>query len=138
VYTAKARQAYGKDTPIIIGGLEASLRRLSHYDYWSDKVRKPIILDAKADLLAYGMGERQILEIVHRLDRGEPVSQLTDIKGTVYVANPNTFEIQAEPTVTLPSMKKSVNGTNSPIYRLKRGKRRMQKHLACRCNKRTL
>lgn len=103
VYTTKARQAYGKDTPIIIGGLEASLRRLSHYDYWSDKVRKPIILDAKADLLAYGMGERQILEIVHRLDRGEPVSQLTDIKGTVYVANPNTFEIQAEPTVTLPS-----------------------------------
>lgn len=81
-YTTRARQAFGKDVPIIIGGLEASLRRFSHYDFWNNKVRKPIILDAKADILTYGMGELQTLEIVKRLDRGESLSTMVDIKGT--------------------------------------------------------
>jgi len=103
VYTAKAREAYGKDIPIIIGGLEASLRRFSHYDYWTDKVRKPIILDAKADLLVYGMGERQLLEITHRLDGGESIKDLTDIPGTVYATNPLSFNKDNFPTVELPS-----------------------------------
>jgi len=105
VYTAKAREAYGKDVPIIVGGLEASLRRLSHYDYWSDKVRKPIILDAKADLLVYGMGERQTLEIVDRLAKGESIQTMTDIKGTVYATSCSRFEELKEklPTVVLPS-----------------------------------
>ncbi|MCL1817670.1 MAG: YgiQ family radical SAM protein, partial [Spirochaetaceae bacterium] len=65
VYSVRAREAY-KGVPIILGGLEASLRRLSHYDYWDDKVRRSLLLDAKADLLVYGMGERQIREIARR------------------------------------------------------------------------
>ncbi len=139
VYTAKARQAYGKDTPIIIGGgLESSLRRLSHYDYWSDKVRKPIILDAKADLLVYGMGERQTLEIVRRLDEGgEPISQLRDIKGTVYWANPNTFEVEAEPTSILPSyeeVSERDKQSNTPTEAGK--KKHTPRHLECRCSRR--
>ncbi len=83
VYSNLARQAFGK-IPIIIGGIEASLRRLAHYDYWQDLVRKPIILDAKADLLVYGMGELQSLEIVERLSRGESIESLHDIQGTCY------------------------------------------------------
>jgi uncharacterized radical SAM protein YgiQ len=104
-YASRARQAYGKDVPLVIGGLEASLRRLSHYDFWSDKVRKPIILDAKADLLVYGMGELQTLEIVRRLDAGEPASQLTDIRGTVFATSAKTWEegTGRYPTVHLPS-----------------------------------
>ena len=102
VYTALAKQAYGSDIPIIIGGLEASLRRLSHYDYWSDKVRKPIILDAKADLLVYGMGERQTVEIVKRLDAGQTIKELTDIPGTVHVLNKKSYE-QLPDTLQIPS-----------------------------------
>lgn len=82
-YCTRAKQAYGKNIPLIIGGLEASLRRTSHYDCWSDTVRRPILLDSKADILVYGMGELQTQEIVSRLDAGEPVSALTDIRGTV-------------------------------------------------------
>ncbi len=86
VYAQRCREAY-KDTPLIIGGIEASLRRIAHYDYWSDKVRRSIVLDAKADLLVYGNGERQIVEIAHRLAHGEDVKTLTDIRGTAYVCN---------------------------------------------------
>lgn len=81
-YTARARQAFGKETPIIIGGLEASLRRFAQYDFWSDKVRRSILLDAKADLLVYGMGELQTLEILSRLRKGTPIGEITDIPGT--------------------------------------------------------
>lgn len=81
-YTMRARQAFGKETPIIIGGLEASLRRFAHYDFWSDKVRRSMLLDAKADLLVYGMGELQTLEILRRLKSGESIGELTDIPGT--------------------------------------------------------
>ncbi len=83
VYSHRCREAF-KDVPIIIGGIEASLRRIAHYDYWSDTVRKSVLLDAKADLLVYGNAERQIVEIAHRLAGGEPVSQLTGIRGTVH------------------------------------------------------
>ncbi len=82
-YTNLCRQAFGK-IPVIIGGIEASLRRFAHYDFWQDIVRKSILLDSKADLLVYGMGELQILEIASRLNNGEDVSSLTDIPGTVY------------------------------------------------------
>jgi len=82
-YCQRAREAFG-GVPVIAGGVEASLRRLAHYDYWSDKVRRSIILDAKADLVVYGMGERALLEIVRRLDAGEPVSRLRDVRGVVY------------------------------------------------------
>lgn len=83
VYTNLARQAFGK-LPIIIGGLEASLRRLAHYDYWQDLVKKSILLDSKADILIYGMGEHQTLEIAKRLSEGIPVSEMRDIQGTCY------------------------------------------------------
>ncbi|MCC7258355.1 MAG: YgiQ family radical SAM protein [Gammaproteobacteria bacterium] len=81
VYAQRVREAYG-DVPIVIGGIEASLRRIAHFDYWSEKVRRSILLDAKADLLVFGNGERQLAEIAHRLDRGESIVDLTDIRGT--------------------------------------------------------
>jgi uncharacterized radical SAM protein YgiQ len=84
VYAQRAREAY-RDVPIIIGGIEASLRRIAHFDYWSEKVRRSVLLDAKADLLVFGNGERQIMEIAARLEAGEPVSALTDIRGTAFV-----------------------------------------------------
>ena len=85
VYANRAREAF-PDTPIVIGGLEASLRRFAHYDYWDDAVRRSILLDAQADLLVYGMGERATREIARRLAKGEPVEQLTDIRGTAWAA----------------------------------------------------
>jgi len=84
VYAQRAREAYS-DVPIIIGGIEASLRRIAHYDYWSDKVRRSILLDAKADLLVYGNAERQVVEIAHRLAAKEPIASITDVRGTAFV-----------------------------------------------------
>jgi len=86
VYTQMCRQAY-KGVPIIIGGIEASLRRISHFDYWSEKVRRSILMDSKADLLVFGNAERQIVEISHRLGKGEDIKSLTDIRGTAYISN---------------------------------------------------
>ncbi|WP_324823274.1 YgiQ family radical SAM protein [Sinanaerobacter sp. ZZT-01] len=82
VYSNRVREAY-KDVPIIIGGLEASLRRFSHYDYWSESIRRSILLDAKADLLIYGMGERAVIEIAEALDSGIDVKDIGWIRGTV-------------------------------------------------------
>ncbi|MCI8465013.1 MAG: YgiQ family radical SAM protein [Lachnospiraceae bacterium] len=83
VYCNLIRRVY-KQTPIIIGGIEASLRRLSHYDYWSDKVKRSILMDSQADLLSYGMGERSIVEIAEALEAGLSVSEITYVAGTVY------------------------------------------------------
>lgn len=83
VYCNLIRQSY-KKAPILIGGIEASLRRLAHYDYWSDKLKRSILLDSQADLLMYGMGERSIVEIADALDSGLDVHDLTFIRGTVY------------------------------------------------------
>lgn len=90
-----------KGVPVIIGGIEASLRRLAHYDYWSEKVRRSILLDSKADLLVYGMGEKPITEIARRLAAGEPVHTITDVRGTCVFSH---GEPQLEPdrTVRLP------------------------------------
>ncbi len=85
VYSRLARQAY-PDIPIILGGLEASLRRFAHYDYWDDKVRPSILVDSQADLLVYGMGEHQILHIARRLAQGESPAQMTDLRGICYLA----------------------------------------------------
>ncbi len=82
-YCHRAREAY-KDVPVIAGGVEASLRRVAHYDYWSDKVRRSILLDSKADLVAYGMGENSILEITHRLAQGQTAKDLRDMRGVAY------------------------------------------------------
>lgn len=83
VYSNLIRQTY-KHTPIILGGIEASLRRLAHYDYWSDGMKRSVLMDSGADLISYGMGERSILEIAEALDKGFPVSSITFIPGTVY------------------------------------------------------
>src|SRR5580693_7407621 len=83
VYAQRAREAF-RDVPIVIGGIEASLRRIAHFDYWSEKVRRSVLLDAKADLLVYGNGERQICELAHRLAAGESIRDITDIRGTAF------------------------------------------------------
>lgn len=84
VYAQRLREAFG-DVPLVIGGIEASLRRIAHFDYWSEKVRRSILLDARADLLVFGNGERQIVDIAHRLAAGAAVTSLTDIRGTAFV-----------------------------------------------------
>ncbi|HXK56669.1 MAG TPA: YgiQ family radical SAM protein, partial [Gammaproteobacteria bacterium] len=81
VYAQRAREAF-KDVPVIIGGIEASLRRIAHYDYWSDKVRRSILPDAKADLLVFGNAERAVVELAHRLAAGESIAEIGDIRGT--------------------------------------------------------
>ena len=86
VYANRAREAFGPEMPIIIGSLEASLRRFAHYDYWEDKVRRSVIFDAKADLLVYGMGEYASIEIAKALKKKRPVSELRDIRGTACIA----------------------------------------------------
>jgi uncharacterized radical SAM protein YgiQ len=84
VYANRVREAF-PDLPVVIGGLEASLRRFAHYDYWEDKVRRPILLDAGADLLIYGMGEIAVREIAARLSRGEAAASIADVKGTAFI-----------------------------------------------------
>ena len=108
VYCRWVRQCY-PDIPIVLGGLEASLRRFAHYDYWDDKVRPSILLDSGADILVFGMGEQQNAEIARRLAAGEPVKSITDVRGTVtavpvreYTPRPcaecPSFEMVSEPT----------------------------------------
>ncbi|MCX7746671.1 MAG: YgiQ family radical SAM protein [Clostridia bacterium] len=87
VYANKVREAF-KDIPVIIGGIEASLRRFAHYDYWDDKVRRSILLDSKADLLIYGMGEKPVLEIAKLFSEGVPIQKMKNIRGTSYVTSP--------------------------------------------------
>lgn len=101
VYCKKIREIYG-DVPIIIGGLEASLRRFAHYDYWDDDVKPSVLFDSTADLISYGMGEKQTIEIAKRLANGENVKKITDIKGTCY----------AVPTVDTP-----LTGVECPSYK---------------------
>jgi len=112
VYSNLCRQAF-PGLPIVLGGIEASLRRIAHYDYWADEVRRSILLDAKADLLVFGMGERAAWEIAKRLDAGENVRDLTDVRGTAHVkrnrrewehiaANPSRFVGDGKPLL-LPS-----------------------------------
>ncbi|MDA8520853.1 YgiQ family radical SAM protein [Acidovorax sp. NCPPB 4044] len=84
VYSQRCREAY-KDVPIVLGGIEGSLRRIAHYDYWSDKVRRSIVVDAKCDLLLYGNAERALVEVAHRLAAREPIERITDVRGTAFV-----------------------------------------------------
>ena len=98
VYCNRIREAFG-DIPLLIGGVEASLRRFAHYDYWDDKVRRSILLDSRADILMYGMGERQIIEIADCLQSGMSVQDITYIKGTCYISK--TDDIYD--SVTIPS-----------------------------------
>jgi uncharacterized radical SAM protein YgiQ len=111
VYANRCREAY-PEVPIVLGGIEASLRRIAHYDYWSDTVRRSILLDAKADLLVFGMGERPVWEIARRLRDGETIKQLRDIRGTAFLISDDEMKAhEADPaqraadrkTVVLPS-----------------------------------
>ncbi len=103
VYSDKVHSLF-PDVPLVLGGIEASLRRFAHYDYWSDSVRHSILADAPADLLVYGMGEQQVREIAMRLDRGERADSLTDIRGTVYRIPPSRYDgTCAFPLLEVPS-----------------------------------
>jgi len=89
VYCNRVREAF-PDLPIVIGGLEASLRRFAHYDYWDDKVRRPILFDSRADMILYGMGEAAVTQLARRLSQREDISDITDIRGTGFIANDET------------------------------------------------
>lgn len=112
VYCQKIREAYGNSVTIMIGGIEASLRRLSHYDYWDNKVRRSILLDSQADILMYGMGEHQIVELAEALDSGIEAKDITFVRGTVYKTK--TLENIYEDYIELPYFKESSN--NKKVY----------------------
>ncbi len=101
VYTSRIKEAY-KDIPVLIGGIEASLRRFAHYDFWEGRLRRSILLDAKADLLVFGMGERPLLQIAERMRRGEPLSAIRDVRGTALCAA-STDELSLPDYAELPS-----------------------------------
>ncbi|NLK71609.1 MAG: YgiQ family radical SAM protein [Clostridiales bacterium] len=109
VYASKVREAY-KDVPVIIGGLEGSLRRFAHYDYWDDKIRRSILMDAKADLVIYGMGEKPIVEVADALNAGIKIKDIQWIKGTVFKSN--TLE-NIQEYVMLPSYESIVESKKS-------------------------
>ena len=101
-YCHRAREAY-KGVPVIAGGVEASLRRLAHYDYWGDNVRKSILLDAKADLVCFGMGENPIVEMAKRIDAGESVKDLRDMRGVAYTLGASEEVPTGDDTIAIPS-----------------------------------
>ena len=100
VYSQRCKEAY-PSVPLVIGSIEASLRRIAHYDYWSDKVRRSILIDSKADLLVYGNAERAIIEISHRLGRGEEINEIQDIRGTAYIRKQVPDEFVEVPSTRL-------------------------------------
>ncbi len=114
VYSNRAREAY-KNVPIVLGGLEASLRRLTHYDYWEDKLRRSILLDAKADLLVYGMGEKTVIEIAEALDAGIEAKDIGWIKGTCYKTNEPDID---EDTIVLPDYECLIQEEKSPVKKI--------------------
>lgn len=105
VYSNIVKRLY-PDCPVIIGGLEASLRRFAHYDYWDDEIKPSVLIDSKADLLIYGMGEKQIVEIADRLNNGDDISALTDIKGTSYAVDVRNTPYDG---VEVPSLENCIN-----------------------------
>ena len=121
VYSNRVREAFG-DIPIVIGGMEASLRRFAHYDYWEDKVRRSVLFDAQADILTYGMGEYATLEIAARLASGTPVSEITDVRGTCVAGKyPG---LCAYPRVEVPSFEEMVR----PWWKAREQKLHAPKH----------
>ena len=132
VYCRLVRKVYG-DIPLVIGGVESSLRRFAHYDYWSDSVMPSLLQDTGADLLSFGMGELQTAEIADRLKRGEPISGLTDIDGTAYM----TDSVAGINALTVPSYEECCNSKRQYAIACRieydeqdavRGKRIVQKH----------
>jgi uncharacterized radical SAM protein YgiQ len=102
VYTSRLKEAF-KDAPVIIGGIEASLRRFAHYDYWEDRVRRSVLFDAKADLLVYGMGEQPLLEIAEGLRRGEGLSGVQNVRGTAWIGDSSRLAALPDTACNLPS-----------------------------------
>nr|WP_087024962.1 YgiQ family radical SAM protein [Thaumasiovibrio subtropicus] len=104
VYSQRCREAF-KGVPIVLGGIEASLRRIAHYDYWSDKVRRSVLIDAKADILLFGNAERALVEVAHRLAGGEDVKAMTNIRGTAVVMSdaPEHYKIVDSSRIEKPS-----------------------------------
>ena len=98
MYCNRVREAFG-NVPVLIGGVEASLRRFTHYDYWDDNLRRSVLFDSRADILMYGMGEKQIVAIADKLRDGVPVKEITDIPGTCYVSD----SYDEENSVVIPS-----------------------------------
>ncbi|GAA0179427.1 YgiQ family radical SAM protein [Clostridium sediminicola] len=133
VYSNRAREAY-KNVPIIIGGMEASLRRFAHYDYWSNKIRRSILIDSKADLLIYGMGEKTVVQIANLLSYGKDIKDITDISGTVFLSKNIDNYINS---VIVPSYEECISNKKAfgDSYKLEyyeqdpiRGKKIIQKH----------
>ncbi len=101
VYAQRCREAAG-DVPVVVGGIEASLRRIAHYDYWSDEVRRSVLVDAHADLLVYGNAERAIVELAHRLAAGELIAQIRDLRGTSFIGGRDDFHELVSTSVDAP------------------------------------
>ncbi|MGB8840877.1 MAG: YgiQ family radical SAM protein, partial [Aliidongia sp.] len=103
VYAQRCREAY-REVPIVVGGIEASLRRIAHYDYWSDKVRRSVLVDSKADLLVFGNAERAIVDLAHRFAKGETADQIRDIRGTAFLCDavPAEWAVLASDSVDTP------------------------------------
>jgi uncharacterized radical SAM protein YgiQ len=111
VYSQRCREAY-PEVPIVLGGIEGSLRRIAHYDYWSDKVRRSIVVDSKCDLLLYGNAERALVEVAHRIAAREPVQQITDVRGTAFVCRSSPegwFEINSTEVDTPGHVEEHIN-----------------------------
>lgn len=134
VYCNRIREAFG-DIPLIIGGVEASLRRFAHYDYWDDRVRRSVLIDARADLISYGMGERSIPEIARQLNRGKRIKEIRNVDGTVYCCSEE--EVLPDGTILLPSFEEVRDSKTAYADSVRiqyeqqdaiRGKRMAQKH----------
>lgn len=119
VYSQRCKEAYS-DVPLVIGSIEASLRRIAHYDYWSDKVRRSILIDSKADLLVYGNAERAIVELSHRIARGEAIDDIQDIRGTAFIRKQVPDEFLEVPSTRLD--RPGVVDKHEDPYAMKMGK----------------
>jgi len=127
VYAQRCKEAY-PEVPIIMGGIEASLRRIAHYDYWQDKVRRSMVVDAKCDLLLYGNAERAIIEVAHRLAAGENVRRMTDIRGTAFVRRPGRRRLVRD-RLQLGRPGRSRRRTHQPLPDHRRTGGRARQHL---------
>lgn len=122
VYTARLKEAF-RDVPVVLGGIEVSLRRFAHYDYWEDRVRRSVLFDAKADLLVYGMGERPLAELARRMAKGEQLADIRDIRGTAHIASLRNDRSLPSEFLELPSFEKVSSDKNAfaEAYRLTAG-----------------
>ncbi len=143
VYSARCREAFA-DVPIVIGGIEASLRRIAHFDYWSDVVRRSVLLDAAADLLIYGNAERAIVEVAHRLAAGAPIDSIRDVRGTAFasrgmpegfveidsreVDTPGVLAPHPDPYAAEPTPQAQTQAGGAPLVTLRRRNLQAQRH----------